>query len=41
MLRFQITAEIEVQAYFNKKSELDLSKDVKLDGMKSIEMVYL
>lgn len=36
-----MTAKLEVQAYINKKSELDLSKSIKLDGMTTIELVYL
>jgi len=30
-----------VQAYINKASELDLTKPVILDGLSTIELVYL
>ena len=34
-------AQIGIQAYINKKSELDVTKPVALDGLATIEMVYL
>lgn len=36
-----MTAKLGVEAYINKKSELDLSKQIKLDGLTTIELVYL
>lgn len=36
-----VTGYIEVQAYLNKGSELDLSKPVALDGLTTLELVYL
>lgn len=36
-----MTGKIGVQAYINKKSELDVSKPIKLDGMTTLELVYL
>jgi len=35
------TAKLGAQAYINKASELDLSKPVALDGLTTIELVYL
>lgn len=32
---------LEAQAYLNKRSELDLTKPITLDGMTTIELVYL
>ncbi len=32
---------LNVQAYLNKASELDLTKEVQLDGLTTIEIVYL
>ena len=37
----EMTAKLGVEAYINKKSELDLSKDITLDGLTTIELVYL
>ncbi|KFC76669.1 DUF1120 domain-containing protein [Buttiauxella agrestis] len=36
-----MTVPVKVQAYINKASELDLSKQVKMDGLTTLEMVYL
>lgn len=36
-----ISATFDVQAYINKPSALDWSKPVKLDGLATIELVYL
>ncbi|WP_343550981.1 DUF1120 domain-containing protein [Pantoea sp.] len=36
-----LSAEMDIQAYINKTSELDLSKPVELDGSTTIELVYL
>ncbi|HCM9499884.1 DUF1120 domain-containing protein (plasmid) [Enterobacter asburiae] len=36
-----LSAQLSTQAYINKKSELDLTKPVALDGLATIEMVYL
>lgn len=36
-----VTSTISVQAYLNKGSELDLSHDITIDGLTTIEMVYL
>ncbi|MCU4369590.1 DUF1120 domain-containing protein [Acinetobacter courvalinii] len=36
-----LAAELEVNAYLNKASELDLTKVVNLDGLATIEVVYL
>ncbi|MGF6562364.1 DUF1120 domain-containing protein [Erwinia aphidicola] len=36
-----LAGQIGVQAYINKGSELDLSKPVRLDGLSTIELVYL
>lgn len=35
------TATVKAQAYLNKRSELDLSKPVALDGLISLELRYL
>ncbi|MDR7341625.1 hypothetical protein J2X14_000013 [Pantoea alhagi] len=35
------TGGISVQAYINKTSELDVSKEVKLDGLATLELIYL
>lgn len=32
---------LNVQAYINKKSDLDLSEPVKLDGLTALELIYL
>ena len=36
-----LSGKLEVQAYINKVSELDLTKPVPLDGLTTIELVYL
>ncbi|MDG0798617.1 DUF1120 domain-containing protein [Pectobacterium punjabense] len=36
-----LVGKLDVQAYINKTSELDLSKPVKLDGLTTLEMHYL
>ncbi|MCK7177164.1 hypothetical protein L8P05_25080, partial [Enterobacter cloacae] len=36
-----LSADIYVLPRINKASELDLSKDIKLDGLATIEIVYL
>lgn len=36
-----MAGKIAAQAYINKKSELDLSKPVVLDGLTTLELVYL
>ncbi|WP_202304986.1 DUF1120 domain-containing protein [Dryocola clanedunensis] len=36
-----LTGKLYVQAYLNKSSELDLTKEITLDGMSTIEIVYL
>lgn len=36
-----VSAKLEVQAYLNKSSELDLSKAIQLDGLTTLELVYL
>ncbi|MEG5569404.1 DUF1120 domain-containing protein [Enterobacter bugandensis] len=36
-----MTGKLGVQAYINKGSELDLSKPVTLDGLTTIELVYI
>lgn len=36
-----LSGQLAVQAYINKASELDLTKPVSLDGLTTIEMVYL
>lgn len=36
-----LSAKLSTQAYINKKSELDLTKPVALDGLATIEIVYL
>lgn len=36
-----LTGKLGVQAYINKASELDLTKPVKLDGLATLELVYL
>lgn len=36
-----LTGQLVVQAYINKASVLDLSKAIKLNGMTTIELVYL
>lgn len=36
-----LAGKLNVQAYINKASELDLSKPVKLDGLTTLELVYL
>lgn len=37
----EMVGEIEVQAYINKTSELDLTTPVTLDGLTTIDLVYL
>ncbi|RSB24208.1 DUF1120 domain-containing protein [Enterobacter cloacae] len=36
-----LSGKLKVQAYINKHSELDLTKPVKLDGLTTLELVYL
>lgn len=36
-----LSGKLEVKAYLNKASELDVSKPVRLDGLTTIELVYL
>ncbi|MBP1020179.1 DUF1120 domain-containing protein [Serratia fonticola] len=36
-----LSGKFSVQAYLNKTSELDLTKPIKLDGLTTIELVYL
>lgn len=36
-----MSARIGIEAYINKKSELDLTKEIKLDGLATIKLVYL
>lgn len=36
-----LTATLGIQAYINKTSELDLTKPVRLDGLTTIELIYL
>lgn len=36
-----LSGKLEVQAYLNKASQLDLTKPVALDGLTTIELVYL
>ncbi|WP_237391099.1 DUF1120 domain-containing protein [Dryocola clanedunensis] len=36
-----LSGTMEIQAYLNKASELDLTKEVQLDGLTTIELVYL
>lgn len=36
-----LSGKLGVQAYINKASELDLTKPVKLDGLTTLELVYL
>ncbi|MCT4704952.1 DUF1120 domain-containing protein [Enterobacteriaceae bacterium H11S18] len=36
-----LNATLNVQAYLNKGSELDLTKEVTLDGMSTLELYYL
>lgn len=36
-----LVGTLNVQAYINKSSELDLTKPVKLDGLSTLELVYL
>lgn len=36
-----LAGKLNVQAYINKVSELDLTKPVKLDGLATLELVYL
>lgn len=36
-----LSGKLSVQAYLNKASELDLTKPVKLDGLTTLELVYL
>ncbi|MBH3259850.1 DUF1120 domain-containing protein [Serratia marcescens] len=36
-----LAGKLNVQAYLNKASELDLTKPVKLDGLTTLELVYL
>ncbi|WP_112362464.1 DUF1120 domain-containing protein, partial [Serratia quinivorans] len=36
-----MAGKLNVQAYINKASELDITKPIKLDGLTTIELVYL
>lgn len=36
-----LSTSVVVRAYLNKSSELDLTKQIKLDGLSTIELVYL
>lgn len=36
-----MSGTINVQAYINKTSELDISQPIELDGQTTIELVYL
>jgi hypothetical protein len=36
-----VTIDLKVQAYINKASELDLTKPVILDGLTTLELIYL
>ena len=36
-----LTGKLGVQAYINKASELDLTKPIALDGLATLELVYL
>ncbi|WP_454889492.1 DUF1120 domain-containing protein [Serratia quinivorans] len=36
-----LAGTLEVQAFINKSSELDITKPIKLDGLTTIELVYL
>lgn len=36
-----LASTLSVQAYINKASALDMTKPVKLDGLATIEVVYL
>ncbi|NIF32819.1 DUF1120 domain-containing protein [Enterobacter sp. Cy-643] len=36
-----LSANLDVQAYINKATKLDISKETALDGMVTIELVYL
>ncbi|CAI1827601.1 DUF1120 domain-containing protein [Serratia quinivorans] len=36
-----MAAKLDVQAYINKTSELDITKPIKLDGLTTLELVYL
>lgn len=36
-----LSGKLSIKAYINKTSELDLSKPVKLDGLTTLELVYL
>lgn len=36
-----LVGSLDIQAYINKSSELDLTKPVKLDGLTTLELVYL
>jgi hypothetical protein len=36
-----MSGKFGVQAYINKKSELDLTKPIQLDGLATLELVYL
>lgn len=36
-----LTMSLNVQAYINKASELDLTKPIVLDGLSTIELIYL
>ena len=37
----KLTGKVKVQAYINKASELDLTKPVILDGLTTLELIYL
>ncbi|MCS4265564.1 MULTISPECIES: DUF1120 domain-containing protein [Serratia] len=36
-----MAAKLDVQAYINKTSELDITKPIKLDGLTTLELIYL
>lgn len=36
-----LSGQVDVQAYLNKSTELDLTKPITLDGLTTIELVYL
>ncbi|MGP3121107.1 DUF1120 domain-containing protein [Serratia nevei] len=36
-----LAGKLGIQAYLNKSSELDLTKPIKLDGLTTLELVYL
>ncbi|CAI0770467.1 DUF1120 domain-containing protein [Serratia quinivorans] len=36
-----MAAKLDVQAFINKTSELDITKPIKLDGLTTLELIYL